>query len=401
MSEIINNREYRQNLLKELIKDLHNGKSLEEVKKRFKENFENVSSHEIAEMEQSLIAEGMPIEEIQRLCDVHASVFKGSIEDIHRPEEVPGHPVHTFKMENKEIKRFIDEQIKVDLLNFKNNDNKENVLKLIEDFNLLWDIDKHYSRKENLLFSYLEKHGLSSPTKVMWGVDDEIRNDIKTAKKALVNYNGNKEEVIKSVEEAIYEVDEMIFKEENILFPMALDNLTEDEWIKILDESDLIGYCMVEPTEKWKPLRFNIEEQENGSQLGGYVRFETGILKPKEISEIFNHLPVDVTFIDKDDVVRYFSQTEERIFMRTKSVIGRKVQNCHPPASVHIVEKIVEDFKSGKKDNEDFWIKMGGMYVLIRYFAVRDKNGEYIGSLEVTQNIKPIQEIEGEKRIMD
>jgi len=115
---------------------------------------------------------------------------------------------------------------------------------------------------------------------------------------------------------------------------------------------------------------------------------------------IMEGMPVDITFIDKDDTVKFFSNNPDRIFARTKAVIGRTVQNCHPPASVHIVDKMLEDFKSGKKDSEDFWIRMGELYVYIRYFAVRDKNGEYLGTMEVTQDIQPIQKIQGEKRLM-
>lgn len=132
----------------------------------------------------------------------------------------------------------------------------------------------------------------------------------------------------------------------------------------------------------------------------GYVKFDTGILSSIEIPWILNSLPFDITFIDKDDIVKYFSQGKERIFPRTKAVIGRTVQNCHPPASVHIVNKMLDDFKSGSKDHEDFWIRMGDLYVYIRYFAVRNADREYLGTLEVTQNIQPIQQIQGEKRLL-
>lgn len=141
-------------------------------------------------------------------------------------------------------------------------------------------------------------------------------------------------------------------------------------------------------------------EAKPNNTTDGAIRFNTGVLKVNEISEILNNLPIDITFIDKDDLVKYFSEGKERVFPRTKAIIGRNVSNCHPPASVHIVEKMLEDFKSGKKDSEDFWIKMGELYVFIRYFAVRDKEGQYLGTMEVTQNIKPIQDIKGEKRLM-
>ncbi|MDO6355055.1 DUF438 domain-containing protein [Caloramator sp. CAR-1] len=402
MSEVINNREYRQKVLKELIMELHDGKPFDEVKSKFERIFSGVSAKEISELEQALIMEGMPVTEVQRLCDVHAAMFKGSIEEIHRPtdpKDIPGHPVNTFFNENRAIEKLLD-KIREEMENFKHNDSKENALKLVTLFNELWDIDKHYSRKENLIFPYLEKYGITAPPKVMWGVDDEIRDLIKENKKMLLNYNGEKDEIISKIEETINKVAEMIFKEENILFPMTVDTFTEDEWIKIMQESDEIGYCLVEPIARWVPERVNVVKEEKEDIQNGYIKFETGFLSTKELLNILNTLPFDITFIDKDDVVKYFSQGKERIFARTKAVIGRKVQNCHPPASVHIVEKMLSDFKSGKKDHEDFWIRMGNLYVYIRYFAVRDEKGEYLGTLEVTQNIKPIKELEGEKRLL-
>ena len=406
MSEIINNREYRQKILKELIMELHAGKTVEDVKSRFEELIKGVSASEISEMEQALIMDGMPVEEIQNLCDVHAAVFKGSIEDIHKvqgPDETPGHPVHTFKLENRELEKLINERLKPTLKEFKTADSKENIYKVLENVNLLLDIDKHYSRKENLLFPYMEKYGITAPPKVMWGVDDEIRAAIKGVKAMLQSYNGDKEQIAKNAEEAANRVIEMIFKEENILFPMVMDTLSEDEWLVIEDESDEIGYCLVGPQGKWKPARTNLGEKQNQtgqSVADGNLKFETGLLTAKEINLMFNNLPLDITFVDKDGAVKYFSQGKERIFPRTKAIIGRQVHNCHPPASVHIVEKLVEDFKAGRKDHEDFWIKMGSLFVYIRYFAIRDENGVYMGTMEVTQNIKPIQELAGEKRLV-
>jgi len=407
LSEYINNREYRQKVLQELIRDLHNGKSVDEVKPRFEKLIEGVSAIEITEMEQALIREGLPVEEVQRLCDVHAAVFKGSIEEIHapgKPEEQTGHPVHTFKLENNALNKLIDEEITPHLESFKKTGNQEDVQKLADDFSKLWEVHKHYLRKENLLFSFLEKYGITAPPKVMWGVDDEIRKSIKDAKDAMENYDGNRDKLVSLAEQAINGVSEMIFKEENILFPMALQTLSEDEWLKIEAESDEIGYCIVKPAGKWQPVRINVEQkvsmQGEESSEKDYATFETGILTFEEISGIFNTLPFDITFVDKDGIVKYFSQGKDRIFPRTKSVIGRKVENCHPPASVHIVQKVVENLKSGAKDHEDFWIKMGDKYVYIRYFSVRNEKGEFLGVLEVTQDIKPIQEITGENRLV-
>ena len=408
MSEVINNREYRQKVLKELIMELHDGKSVDEVKERFEKLIEGVSASEISEMEQALIMEGMPVEEIQRLCDVHAAVFKGSIEDIHKPQspaEIPGHPLHTFKRENRALEELIDGKILPLLERFQQDDSADNVRLLAEAFTALWEIDKHYSRKENLLFPYLEKYGITAPPKVMWGVDDEIRAAIKEVRRALEDYSGGREELVEKARAAVDRVKEMIYKEENILFPMVTETLAEDEWIRIEEESEEIGYTLTGPQGKWQPARVDVEakEQARGEQAfdEGYIRFSAGILKPEEINAIFNTLPIDITYVDKEGAVKFFSQGKERIFARPKTIIGRQVSNCHPPASVHIVEAIIEDLRSGKKDHEDFWLQMGDKYVFIRYYAVRNDKGEFLGVMEVTQDIAPLQAISGEKRLVE
>ena len=169
---------------------MHNGRSVDDVKAQFEKAVGTITVAEISHMEQALMEEeGIPVEEVQRLCSVHAAIFKGSIEEIHRseqPEDQPGHPIHTFKLENKEIDLLVNFKIQLHFERFEKDDQNDNIYKLIEDLNLLLDIDKHYSRKENLLFPYLEKYGIFGPTQVMWGVDDNIRDAIKDGK-AKVN----------------------------------------------------------------------------------------------------------------------------------------------------------------------------------------------------------------------
>lgn len=416
MSELINNREngvsadqaVRINVLKDIIKELHHGKSVEEVKGKFNQAVGEISVDEISELEQVLMQEeGIPVTEVQRLCSVHAAVFKGSIQDIHRPskpEEQPGHPVHTFKMENKEIDQLANFKIALHLDRFLKDQGEANRLQLLEDFSLLYDVDKHYSRKENLLFPFLEKYGIYGPTKVMWAVDDGIRIGIKEVKQKLTTFDGNAEALVDLAKRVLTEVTEMIYKEEHILLPMALTKLTEDEWLQIAAQSEEVGYCLTAPDQVWIPERAAEPGTDTGLESSplqeGFVRMSTGILSVKQIETILNHLPVDLTFIDENDIVRYFSQGTERIFVRTKAVIGRSVQNCHPPQSVHVVNQLLADFKAGVKDSEDFWIPFKDKFVYIRYFAVRDEEGTYLGTLEFTQNIKSIQELTGQKRIL-
>lgn len=405
MSEVINNREYRRETLKKLIRRLHEGETVEKVKEDFGKLIEGITTTEITEMERELVAEGMPVEEIQRLCDVHAAVFKGSIEDIHKPkehEEQPGHPIDSFKSENRAIEDFIVGVLRPAMEAYRNEKTGEHTKNLLQQVKNLLEIDKHYSRKENLLFPLMEKNGIDTPPKVMWGVDDEIRAAIKEVHENLKNKK-DEENILRKLENVIVRVNDMIFKEESILFPMVADLFTEDEWLLIEKDSGEIGYCFIDQKDKWKPERVAIEqkEQEKGQKpTDGYIRFETGFLEQKELAHLLNTLPIDITFIDKDDTVKYFSKPNDRIFARTKAVIGRTVQNCHPPASVHVVESIVNDFKAGRKDSEEFWINMGNKFAYIRYFAVRDDAGKYLGTVEVTQDIKPIQQIQGEKRIV-
>lgn len=395
MSAEINNREYRQQVLQELIGQLHDGKTVEEVQGRFAEVFGNVSAQEIAQAEQALIQGGLPVSEVQRLCDVHAAVFKGSIEEIHSasdPVQTPGHPLNTLWRENRALEELSG---RLEALLDKPGPG------LAEGLEGLAQIDSHYSKKENLLFPYLEQYGITAPPKVMWGVDDEIRAELKSIRQAL-GTQAPDSALISHIEELLHRVDEMIFKEENILFPMLVEHLTQDEWKTIAGGIAELGFCLIDGVPDWKPEReYQAPPEEAAPPAPGVITLPTGSLKTEELVRLFDLLPIDITFVDKDDTVKYFSQGAERIFPRTKSVIGRNVSNCHPPASVHIVEKLVEDFKRGAKDGEDFWIKMGPKYILIRYFAVRSEQGEYLGVLEVTQNIAPIQAITGEKRLVE
>jgi DUF438 domain-containing protein len=401
MSEQINNREFRKKIIKQIIRELHEGKSVDEVKQKFEAAFSGVSASEISEAEQALISEGLAIAEVQKLCDVHASVFKGSIEEIHKisdPSEIPGHPANIVKMENSEIEKIIESHVRPFLKELVASESTESLEKLEHGIDELMKVDTHYLKKENLLFPYMEKYGITAPPKVMWGVDDEIRGDLDIIKTDL-EYGSINAELIKGIEDVVKKIHEMIFKEENIMLPMLIDNMTQDEWKHVLEGSHEIGF-LIDKVPEWKPDQKVREEVKEEMREPGAITLPTGVLNGEELECLLNTLPFDITFVGNDDKVKYFSQSPERVFPRTKTIIGRNVSNCHPPASVHIVEGIVEDFKAGKKNHEDFWIKMGDKFVLIRYFAVRNSNGEYIGVLEVTQDIKPIQEITGEKRLV-
>ncbi|ADH98180.1 DUF438 domain-containing protein [Salisediminibacterium selenitireducens] len=411
MSEVLNNREVmtaertdKQEKLKQIIKKLHDGASVEDVKQEFEDTVGSISVAEISQMEHALMEEeNIPVKEVQRLCSVHTEVFKGSIDQIHGADGEsfePGHPVHTFMLENRELEHRTGFSLSLHKDRFVSEPNEENRSRLLADLTELLQVDVHYSRKENLVFPYMEKYGIYGPTTVMWGVQDTIREAIKETRALLMEEAIPPVDVIsEKVSFIIDEITEMIFKEENILFPMAMQHLTEDEWLKIEREGNVIGYMFIEEPKAWKPERADLGSGEDFLK-DGTIQLETGILNIEQLELMMNHLPLDITYIDEHDIVRYYSHGKDPIFARTKTVIGRSVQNCHPPKSAHLVEDLLDAFKSGAKDTEDFWIPFRGRYIHIRYFAVRDEDCAYRGTLEMKQDIAPIQKIEGEKRLM-
>ncbi len=399
MSELINNQtKAKQDKLKQLIKRLHEGEDFESVKADFAKTFGDVSTQEITELEQALVEEGLPVEEIQRLCDVHARVFGGSVSDIHSSDDISeeaGHPLQVLKAENARLETLIAEEIEPYL----QQEGNQPLLMLRVGMDRIEEIKKHYARKEQLFFPYLEKKGITTPPQVMWGVDDEIREKINRCLAALSEVDMTVAKVKPLIEETIHQLKEMVFKENNILIPLLKDKLNLVNFIDIAAASDEVGYFLEKPKNTFSGEATEATEEEKTES--GTVNFDAGALSPEEVNAMLNTLPLDLTYVDKDGYVRYFTQGKERIFDRPKTILGRHVNMCHPPASVHIVEKIVDNFKSGKKDHEDFWINMRGKMVLIRYFAVRNKAGAYLGTLEMTQDITNIKALEGEKRLMD
>ena len=397
----------RKKILKELIRQLHAGASPEEVKERFKQVLRDISPLEISRIEQELIEEGMPREEIQRLCDVHLAVFREQLEK-QRPSVAPESPVGILMEEHKILLELLEKLLKI----VGKIERAEEPHSVIEDLKHLkhiskdlLDAEKHYLREENVLFPLLEKHGVREPPAIMWKEHNEIRERKKKLRDLIKSYSsmdfqGFKRKLSETATNLNSLLSSHIFKENNILFPTALRLVTEREWAEAIEDFDEIGYCCFTP--EHLIMKPKVEEPKAEVPTPeGLLQFETGTLSKEEVEAILNTLPVDITFVDAEDTVRYFNKAEGRIFVRTKSVIGRKVQMCHPQKSIHIVNKILESFRSGKRDVAEFWIQMKGKLVHIRYFAVRDKDGRYLGTLEVTQDITDIKKIEGEKRLLD
>lgn len=402
MSEFIDNVSKRKQALLEVIKRLHAGESVADLQDRFGDAIRGATASEIADAERAMIAEGVPVSEIQRLCDLHVAVFRTSLDEEPAPESQPGHPIYTFRMENEVIVRLLE--VMAENINAWDDGNTAGLAALRRQAADLRNIEKHYSRKENLLFPYLEKKGFEGPSTVMWGVHNDIRTQLRAFQAAVNTEQPDQEAAAKLFVPLANAIREMVYKEEKILFPEALTRLTDAEWAEIREQEEQIGYFNVEPQTGWQPDTAPEPQPTTalkGNAMQEQISLDTGVLTPEQINLMLTNLPVDVTFVDENDEVRYFTQGKHRIFDRSPAIIGRAVTQCHPPQSVHRVQIILDEFRSGQRDLAEFWIQAGEAFVHIRYFALRDEGGAYRGCIEVSQEVSHIRALEGEKRLLD
>lgn len=426
MSELLSNLQYKKEKLKKLLKDLHEGRDVGVLKEEFKEVLKNISPIEMPLVEQELLKEGISAKDIAKICDLHVEVFRESLEKSLNIDEIPqGHPLHTLILENRNIMK--DTEV-LSIYARSTENSLENIRILLKQLSQIGRT--HYNREEMLIFPYLERRGITAVPKVLWTKHDEIRYKIKYLNELL---KGSKNPDLESLKEQALKLSQllsdMVYRENNILYPTFHILLSEGEWRAIKEQEKLFGYYKVISGNDWRPSEkpihpFEIDPNVSPEKLmnlpqslknvvGGrlkpdesrFVRendlkLDEGYLSLEEVSAIFKTIPVDVTFIDKDDRVRFFSGGE-RIFPRTPSVLGRPVQMCHPPRSVHIVNKILKAFKSGKRSSAEFWINMGGKLIHIGYIPVFNSKGNYLGTVEVTQDVSSMKKLEGEKKLLD
>ncbi|MDP1989671.1 MAG: DUF438 domain-containing protein [Syntrophales bacterium] len=395
-------REQRQELLRGIIKDLHDGLPLADAQKRFNEHFSDVSAGEIAAMEQALIAGGVSQSDVKRLCDVHVQVFKDALDPAAVPSMPEGHPVHTFMLENRASEKLLA-KIEAILKNLASPPLAEsyaqyrgNLTKLLES---LAKVDIHYLRKENQLFPQLERHGITGPSQVMWGIHDDIRAMIKKTRTLMAG--ADIAATVAELSQAVQTIRDMIYKEEHILYPLSLEHLSDDEWLQVRRGEEEIGYAWIQPTAFWNPALAALQKESTPLPTVGRLLLDTGTPTLDQVRLMLTHLPLDISLVDENDEVIFYSANRDRIFLRSPGVIGRKVQNCHPPKSLDVVNAILAAFKSGAKESADFWIRSQDRFVYIRYIAVRDPQQRYVGCLEITQDVTAIRSLEGERRLLD
>jgi DUF438 domain-containing protein len=394
--------ENRIEVLKGLIRDLHRGADVEVLKKRFARLSSQVSAAQIGEMEGQLIDEGLPPEEIRKLCDLHVKVFEEALRGPTPLPDVPGHPLRTLAAENKAAGQLAArtrealEQVGAASGQADPTAGQARLRGLVEE---LGQIERHYLKKENQLFPRLEAKGISGPSKVMWAVHDDIRAHLKDLRRALDL--GDAGLIVRTGQWVLQEIADMIAKEEQVLFPMALETLDESDWAEVKKGESEIGYAWIAPPPPWVPAAGGRGPGPAAGPPDAAISLDRGVLSREQIDLVLTHLPVDVTFVDENDVVVYYSAGPARVFPRTPGIIGRKVQNCHPPKSLDVVERILRAFRSGARDEAEFWIEMQGRFVHIRYFALRDGAGAYRGTLEVNEDATAVRALRGERRLLD
>jgi DUF438 domain-containing protein len=409
----------KQEKLKAIILKLHRGAPVVEVKKDFASLIQGVSAAEVAEMEQALIENGMPVEEIQRLCEVHVEVFKASLQKEKISSKVPGHPVQTMLEENR-IARTKISALKKAVLSWRFGvGSQENVLAALED---LSKILVHYTRKENQLFPYLEKKAFTGPSRVMWGKHDEIRTLFREAQEKV---GRNDKSAVAGLHPLVAKISRMIFMEEHILIPEAIRRLGDEEWAQIRIGEEAIGFSWTKPGAVYDPelvlagavkakppaasaapIQGNAsvpagESSSNGHPAADLVGLATGLVPRALLSTALATMPVDISIVDAQDKVLYYSDSPHRIFPRSPGVIGRTVQNCHPQKSVATVNRILDAFRKKEKTSARFWLEMGGKFILIEYHALYDEKGAYAGTLEFSQDLTELRALQGQRRLLD
>ena len=479
----------RIQVLKDILLRLHHGASPDSVEADFQAHFSDVSPIEVSLMEHELMNgdHGVGFEDVMKLCTVHAKVMAAGVQGKEVPDsQQEGHPVWIFKQENlalqaglHRIQRLLDA---LESAESQGQDLDPGLLRgLNRQYQLLDQFQRHYRRKEELFFPIMEAYGHDAPPKVMWGVDDQIRDLFGLAKEALKGLVDQAEEasvaqVLATYQAFVQEFKDMIFKEEAILIPLLLSLFSEDDWLAIAKDSPEFGYAIIQPDKEWTPSRVKFGEQGENGELAEAGRgaeaqnegpaetsadapvsaiqpgptakpvansvsdsafpsasgsaftsasgsastsatgptispapnpeadlpFGGGYLSLKEANLILNHLPFEITFIDKNDLFKYFNTSiaiENKLFPRVPSSIGRHVKMCHPPRSLDMVMTLIDDLKHKRRASESMWFhRSDGRFTYVTYIGVFDDQDQYMGVLEYVHDIAPLLDLGPDKR---
>ena len=398
MSELIQNRTLRLEALTDFSRRLILGEKGRMLIEKHQSVLDTVTDDEAMIVFDQLLNAGIPHEKVKENVGKIINVFYKSLSRQMWEKPADPHFLSYLMQENREVEKIMNGIKAVIRLVYQPEDaftdQQFDQLRLM--ISKLKTYELHYIKKENILFPYIENvFPQYRCLQLMWSFHDDFRLAIKNIDQILMEIHPDKNRLNKELGNLFFTVLPVIFREEQIIFPVAYRSTPREAWEEMLKQSAEIGWCYIEAPVPLAPKETHLSGNENRINLG------TGFLTREQIILLFNHLPVDITFVDEHDEVSYFSGAKERIFPRSKAIIGRKVQNCHPQDSVHIVNEIINVFKKGERDHADFWIQMKGKFILIRYFAIRDGSGQYKGTLEVSQEVSDIRSLDGECRLLE
>ena len=377
----------RKAQLKSYLKRLGQGEDLADVRQDFVREFENVDASEIIEAEQDLLKEGTPLSQVQQLCDVHSALFHGttieekedkfiSFEEKNRDkislatqmESIVGHPLYTLKKENEILSHLIESY---------QGSQDDSLLSQIREVSI------HYAKKGDLLYPLLKvRYDISGPSDVMWTVDDEIRDEIACL-------DGNREAISdwsNRMHAVLERMKEMIYKEQNILYPICAAHFTEEEWYGIYQDSKDYAICLGIDQKQWEEAE-NHAKKANENSMDGEIAMPGGHLTLDQLIALLNTIPMEITFVDADNINRYFNEGK-KVFKRPAMAIDREVFTCHPPKIEPMVRQIIDDFRNGRRDVVPVWMEKAGRVMLVKYMAVRDQTGKYLGTVELVQDME-------------
>lgn len=421
--------EEKLTIIKNLLKELHKGTSIEELKSKFKDEISKIKPFEIPLIEQQLVKEGIKIDDILKLCDLHVALFREALKKQELKDVPKGHPVDLLMRENEwilknsEILGLYASQ----LVNTNDVEKARNLLQtLLKITGSLRKIRVHYRKIQMLIFPYLERRGIIAVPRVLWGREDQIivklRKFYDQAVKALDSNNLDAmKEAGKIATEIAQEIGELVFRENKILFPAVYVLFSEGEWAAISKIADEIGWIIDTEPREWRPqaepkypymisgvvtkeqleklprelvsmaMQKGIEPDNYDIKKPGDEEYDTGFLNKEEVEGLFRALPLEITYANRDHRVRFYSESELRKgFVRTKTIVGRRLEFCHPPRLEKLVEKIAEEVISGKTPYREFWTKIGDNIIRVLISPVKNKNGEIIGVVEIVEDMTNI-----------
>ncbi len=402
MSELMHGNGDKVESLLKFSLGIINGENGRELMDKYRYAIENVTPRDIVEMETRQLALGVPIDAIKETIGKVINVFFKYLKAYPWKRPEPGTFLFELMVENRALEAHLAETKELVKLLNKETDGlaiqpSGTLEKLRGAIAKLFKFEVHYDKKENILFPTLEKRwDFPRPLQVMWSIDSDIRKSVRELRDILAETNPDLAALNREVGKYYFLAHGMVFKEELVVFPLATETVGKKDFDDMRQASFELGFAFIET-----PPRPTGETAAAVSENPDMLNLETGALTREQLIRMLNTLPVDMTLIDETDTVVYFSNPKDRLFSRSRAVIGRTVQNCHPPESVHMVNELLEAFRKGEKDSESFWITVGSRFVLIQYFAMRGPDGSYKGCLEVSQDVTGIRALTGEKRLIE